>query len=227
MKHSWREKVDKFCVDCIEAYGGMDLQPLQTGKLSDLSKWMEIWGAWYEALEEGGLIVPRKIRLLVHIHSLVHQAQELLPTLAERGFKFSTEKDARVMVLSIEVRNLVGMLRQMQFGNDALDESQTRALAAQCFEFFAELCRGRIALPKGRINAELVELINLIYEHQKEPLTHGETLQALNEAGITFFQDLGTFRVWLSRARKKGLVSNPFAVEKDPRTLRAAKRPPS
>ena len=96
-------------------------------------------------------------------------------------------------------------LRFQEFGVDPLDAEKKRALAAMSLEFFAGLCRGKFDPPKGQLNTELIDLVNLIQDSSNEALTPKELHEAIFVAGLAV-GDSENFRVWLHRAKKKGLI---------------------
>ena len=103
---------------------------------------------------------------------------------------------------------MVERLRFERFGNEPMDLDKARILAANVLEFGAELLRGRWNPPKGRINSELVHLVNRIQQYAFEPLTPSEMHKAVTHAGLSMPDD-DTWRVWLHKARKKKLVDPP------------------
>lgn len=102
-------------------------------------------------------------------------------------------------------RPLWDRLRFEQFGKDPLDQQKIETLAAMGLEFVAGLLRGQWKKPKGRINPELIEIINLIQRYSAIPLRPSEIRVAVLYAGINV-PDEDTWRVWLHRARKRKLV---------------------
>lgn len=106
-------------------------------------------------------------------------------------------------------RPLVEDFRNKQFGPEPLDWEKKRILAAMCLEFVTALLRGRVESPKGRINLELIKYINLLQEHQTEPLTDRDLRDALAHAGFDVPAVEHSWSVFLNRARKKGLVAKP------------------
>ena len=107
------------------------------------------------------------------------------------------------------VRPLVEDFRNKQFGPEPLDWEKKRILAAMCLEFVTGLLRGRVESPKGRINLELIKYINLLQEHQTEPLTDRDLWDALAHAGFDVPAVEHSWSVFLNRARKRGLVAKP------------------
>ena len=106
-------------------------------------------------------------------------------------------------------RPLVEDFRNKQFGPEPLDWDKKRILAAMCLEFITGLLRGRVESPKGRINLELINYINLLQEHQTEPLTDRDLGDALAHAGFEVPAEEHSWSVFLNRARKRGLVAKP------------------
>ncbi len=90
-----------------------------------------------------------------------------------------------------------------------MDWEKKRILAAMCLEFVTGLLRGRVEAPKGRINLELIQYINLLQEHQTEPLTDRDLRDALGHAGFDVPAEAHSWSVFLNRARKRGLVAKP------------------
>jgi hypothetical protein len=72
-------------------------------------------------------------------------------------------------------------------------------------EFLAKLVRGRWEPPKGKINTELIAMVNLINSHQIWRLTPQELRLALAHGGLRVPEG-ETWRVWLHRAKKRGLI---------------------
>ncbi len=104
------------------------------------------------------------------------------------------------------LRPLVDDLRNRHFGSGPLDERKTRLLAAMCLEMTANLLRGRLIRRKGRINRELIHILNLVQEHQEEPLTDRDLQEAVSYAGIDVPTEQHSWSVWLGRARKEGFI---------------------
>lgn len=104
------------------------------------------------------------------------------------------------------LRPLVDDLRNRHFGSGPLDERKTRLLAAMCLEMTANLLRGRLIRRKGRSNRELIHILNLVQEHQKEPLTDRDLQDAVSYAGIAVPTEKHSWSVWLGRARKEGFI---------------------
>jgi hypothetical protein len=102
-------------------------------------------------------------------------------------------------------RPLWDRLRREQFGNEPLNQAKTQQLVSMVLEIAAKLLRGQWKPPKGRVDAERIEVINLIQRHAYRPLQPSEIHAALVRAGINV-QEGETFRIWLHRMRKKGLV---------------------
>jgi hypothetical protein len=109
------------------------------------------------------------------------------------------------------LKDLFGALQRMQYGAEPLDETKVLILAGQFFEMLAQACRGRPTQNKGRYNLELIGLVKIIQEHQTEKMSPGEIREALAAAGVSV-PDGDTWRIWLWRARKDGLIASDSAA---------------
>ncbi len=109
-------------------------------------------------------------------------------------------------LLIVMVKDFLGTMRHMQYGAEPLDDAKIATLAAQFFEMLAQLCRGRIPQAKGRYNLELVGLVKMIEEHQNEKLSPDDLREALKAAGVNV-PGGETWRIWLWRAGKDGLIA--------------------
>jgi hypothetical protein len=106
------------------------------------------------------------------------------------------------------LRSLSAPITDFQFGKK-IDGKNLGVPIAQFLNWIARMLReGRIAKPPIRANLELVRLVNAILEHQKERLTQLELYHALKAAGAEVPEDPEAFRVWLYRAKKRGLIKN-------------------
>jgi hypothetical protein len=114
------------------------------------------------------------------------------------------------------LKDLFGKMRRMQYGAEPLDRTKVLTLAGQVFEMFGQACRGRPTQSKGRYNAELIRLVKMIQEHQTEKMSSEEIREALAAAGVSVPEG-DTWRIWLWRAGKAGLIaSDPTARSKKP-----------
>jgi hypothetical protein len=109
-------------------------------------------------------------------------------------------------LLIVMVKDFLGSMRRMQYGAEPLDDAKIATLAAQFFETLAQFCRGRIPQAKGRYNLELVGLVKMIEEHQTEKLSAEDLRQTVMAAGVTVPEG-ETWRIWLWRAGKDGLIA--------------------
>ncbi len=104
------------------------------------------------------------------------------------------------------VRGTVVGMKQVKYGDSPLDTERMGVAAAMFFEFLAKLSRGKLELPKGKPNSDLIKLVNLIRRHQIEPLTPKELHAAVSYAAL-YRDDPEAFRVWLHLETKKGRVN--------------------
>jgi hypothetical protein len=110
-------------------------------------------------------------------------------------------------------RELFTHFYKQQFGNDPVEIKKACAVVALLLDSVASAFRGRSTTPKGRVNTELVDLVKLIREHEKEPLSPAEMREALLSAGVTVPEG-DTFRLWLWRTEKKKLIpKKAFSTE--------------
>ncbi len=95
-----------------------------------------------------------------------------------------------------------------RFGGTKLNPEKQKLLVAEILEGYASFLRGRPKLPKGKFDIHFAEMVNLILDHQKEPMTVPELRDALEYAGVHVPPDDSSFRVMLHRYKKKGLTPN-------------------
>ena len=74
-------------------------------------------------------------------------------------------------------------LRFDRFGNEPMDFDKTRILAAMAMEFGANVLRGHWKPPKGKIDGELVDLVNRIPKYTLTPMSPSELWHAVTYAG--------------------------------------------
>lgn len=108
------------------------------------------------------------------------------------------------------LEDLFGTMRRRQFGAEPLDAPKLLTLAGQFFDMLSQACRGRAAPNKGRHNLELISLVKMILEHQTEKMSPREIREALATAGVSVPEG-ETWRLWLWRARKSGLIPDASA----------------
>ena len=111
------------------------------------------------------------------------------------------------------LRPLVEEMRNRQFGPEPLNPQKMATLASMCLDVLSNLLRGRLAVPKGRINQEGIRLIRMIQQHQTEPLTGRDLYCALKYAGLSMPMEERAWTVWLNRARKRSLIPRQTAQE--------------
>jgi hypothetical protein len=121
----------------------------------------------------------------------------------------------------LALKDLFGSLRRSQYGAEPLDRTRFFTLAGQFFEMLAQACRGRPTQNKGRYDLELIGLVKMIQEHQTEKMSSEEIREALAAAGVSVPEG-DTWRIWLWRARKAGLLASgsaaPTARSKKPQS---------
>lgn len=108
------------------------------------------------------------------------------------------------------LEDLFGTMRRMQFGAEPLDAAKFLTLAGQFFDMLSQACRGRATPNKGRYNVELISLVKMIQDHQTEKMSPREIREALLTAGVRVPEG-ETWRLWLWRARKNGLIPGAAA----------------
>ena len=103
------------------------------------------------------------------------------------------------------LEDLFSTMRRMQYGAEPLDAAKVLTLAGQFFDMLSQACRGRAMPTKGRYNLELISLVKMILEHQTEKMSPREIREILLTAGVSVPEG-ETWRLWLWRARKSGLI---------------------
>jgi hypothetical protein len=199
MKRSWRDKLDPDCVELLDAYR-------QLGGITTV----EEFGDWVDTVgiprEQEGL--PNLFPNYVGIRMQLLEIGNMIPTiwleLAGKGLDFSHHLSA--MGLHRALTRLVGSLRKLEYGGQPLDEAKRRALAAQCFDQCAKLCRGQAVPPRGRQDVERADLVDFIRRHEKEKLSWEELLEALARTGASVPESPDNLRTWVWRAEKRGLL---------------------
>lgn len=227
----WQEKIEPECLEYLEAYRKASARTtVPDGSYGNLLEWLQQWRNiaklfpsppvdWEQA---AGSVVSLDARFVAMLDQFAPgHVKEGENRLAPRYAKMLEiaqpiallleEPQARAGValglgfFYVLVEPLIIDLRRQQFGMKPLDSSKVRSLAAIILELLAKLLRGRWQPPKGRINTELIALINLIYAHQTHQLTPQELGQALAHAGLAVAEG-ETWRIWLHRAKKRGLI---------------------
>ncbi len=202
MKRPWQEKIGTEGVRLLESY--RELNKLY--KLDDFRKW-ESRGDW-EATELIGQSVPTKVELTIHLLDL---AGQMPPQLRRSDLKLGhLPKPATIcpIVESTPLHYVAQLLKRMRFGSRSrpLSRAEEMSLAAQCFELCAQLCRGKLELPKGKVNLERGELVSLIFQYEKQRLSDEDLRDAIWYAGGNAPEDPQALRLWVWRNQRGGLV---------------------
>jgi hypothetical protein len=226
----WQEKVDGFCLKylevCREARGLMS----QVAAPQSLSEFVGSPNLAAEVFEKHPelrgtkaiCLTPEFVQMLEAVPNLKAMAvagEHVYPTRIANTLEMmqtlalfpSLPPEVRMnayfmLALWIAIgKDFWGNMRRMQYGAAPLDEAKVATLAAQCFEMLARFCRGRIPQTKGRYNLELIELVKIILQHQTEEMSPHDLREALAAAGMAVPEG-ETWRVWLWRARRDGLI---------------------
>ncbi len=226
----WQEKVDEFCLRYLEVYREARRLMSQAATGRDLSSFIkapepaeEIFKQHPELHETKTVCLkPEFVQMLEGVPWLqaiakvgehpyptgIADTLEMMQTLALfPGFPPEVKMGGYfgLALVMVVLRDFLGTMRRMQYGAEPLDQTKIAALAAQFFEMLAQLCRGRVPQIKGRHNLELVGLVKMIQEHQRATMTARDLSQALAAAGVAVPEG-ETWRIWLWRARKEGLI---------------------
>ena len=235
MKHSWEEKLDERGRKVAEASAKLHRIALPaTMDPTEWERWIKEQKEVFSSYPD--LDAKRKVKLdseFVRLYRRAkpeialqeHQLQFLfekleLPValadeleLAQR-FALALEADqSKRIVAYLTVARVIIHLRQMfsgalekQLGTKAPNREKLLAAVAQNLQWVADMLRGSIRKPPGKLNVELAGLADKILEHQTKRLTQVELYEALKAAGAEVPEDPEAFRLWLHRARKQGLV---------------------
>ena len=227
----WQEKVDEFCRKYLEVHREARRLMSQVKTPEDLFSYAHSPNPAGEVFEQHREL--REMKTITLAPEFVHMVEGVpwLKELARAGEHKYPARMADILdmmqtltlfsslapevklngyfalsLLIVVVKDFLGTMRRMQYGAEPLDAAKIAALAAQFFETLAQLCRGRVPQAKGRHNLELVGLVKMIEEHQTEQLSAEDLRGALTAAGVTV--PVGeTWRVWLWRAGKDGLIA--------------------
>jgi hypothetical protein len=227
----WQEKVDEFCRKYLDVHREARRLMSQVKTPDDLFSYVHSPNPAGEVFEQHSelremktiTLVPEFVQMVEGVPWLRELAQageheyparmadilDMMQTLALfQSLAPEVKLNAYFMLalLIVMVKDFLGTMRHMQYGTEPLDDAKIATLAAQFFEMLAQLCRGRIPQAKGRYNLELVGLVKMIEEHQNEKLSSDDLREALKAAGVTVPRG-ETWRIWLWRARKDGLIA--------------------
>lgn len=227
----WNEKVDKFCRKYLEVHREARRLMSQVKTPDDLFSYARSPNPAGEVFEQHPelremktiTLVPEFVQTVEGVPWLKGLAQagehqypvrmaDILDTMQTLTIFSSLAPEAKVngyfalSLLIVMVKDFWGTMRRMQYGAEPLDDAKIATLAAQFFETLAQFCRGQLPQAKGRHNLELVGLVKMIEEHQTEPLSAEDLRGALTAAGVTVPAG-ETWRVWLWRAGKDGLIA--------------------
>ncbi len=199
MKRSWRDKLDPEGVELLDDYRQLD----RITALEEFDLWVE---AVARPREHEGLpnLFPNRVLLTMRMLELGEMLPEIWRKLEE--LEFDAFKHREAWAFRRRVRRLIELLRRMEFGTEPLDGEKRRAIAARFFGLCEQLCRGQLVPPKGTQNLERADLVNFIWEHERERLSWEELLEALRSTGADVPEDPEALRLWVWRAERGGLV---------------------
>jgi hypothetical protein len=215
MKHSWEEKLDEQGLKLIGAKAKLGRIRLPaTMDPSEWKRWIEEQKDVFSSYPD--LDAKRKVKLDAEFVRLYHRANpqiglqehelrflfekfELPVALADelelaQRFALALEADQNKRIEAyVTVAGGIIQLRQMfsgalrkQLGTKTPNREELLAAVAQDLDWVADMLRGSIRKPPGKLNVELAWLADAILEHQKEPLTQVELYEALKAAGGSF-----------------------------------------
>jgi hypothetical protein len=238
MKHSWEEKLDAKGLKVVELSAQLRrVRLLASTDFAEVGRWLKDQRAVLSAYPETHAkrkaeLSPEFVRLYLRTHPEIELNEQEMQFLFDREefdvpraeelemterIAFALEADPIKRMESYEaVACLIVLLRRFSSGGlkkqlgtkKKLRRFQLMWAMAQNVSWAANMLRGDITEPPGRVNVELANLTNAILEHQKEPLTQVELYEALKAAGARLSENPEAFRLWLHRARKQGLVKN-------------------
>lgn len=229
----WQSKVDDFCLKYLDLYREARRAMSQATEPQDLGSYVQTANPAEDVFQKNPelrqmktiRLAPEFVQMLEaipHLRAMAQEGDHVYPAriadtleMMQTLLSFPTlppeVKLNGCFMLSLWIvigKDLWASMRQSQYGAEPLDEAKVATLAAQFFERLAQLCRGRGPQTKGRHNVELVELVKLIQEHQTEEMSPGDLAQALEAAGVSVPRG-ETWRIWLWRARRDGLIPKP------------------
>ncbi len=234
---SWRDKLDPEGLAFLDAHRvARSAYRVPDGQIRDLGAWLRDLGTVVKDFPEPpdfgdartitldkDFIELLKLAEMPLAHSLKEGDNEVVPGLADmlEGAQTCAALLERGPQARLQIYLVIGfgyrLLRPLwehsrfeQFGKDPLDQEKLSKLIALGLETAAKLLRGQWKPPKGRIDGELVGLVNVIQWCSSAPLTPKEMHEAVSHAGISV-PDGDAWKVWLHRARKRKLVDPPKA----------------
>jgi hypothetical protein len=238
-KPTWKEKIEPECLKYLEMHRQASAKAAKPEReFGDVVEWLRCFSANLELFpspqktDEPETIVvtlDRKfvdlLRSLDAFDDTLKEGENAVPLGYARMLEIAQPialhlEDARMRAAAccglgffcVMIEPVIRDLQLAQFGAEPLDSPKMRSLVALILEFLAKFVRGRWELPKGRTNLELIAIVNVINKHQIVRLTARELRAAVAHAGL-FVPTEETWRIWLHRAKKNGLVSEP-AVHK-------------
>jgi|GEM_PF-4656059 len=229
-KKPWQEKVDSFCLNYLEGYGkykevinklGSDpgarelidriaslypeIQKLETVEVkpefinllrsSELTKKSGI----DEYFKTGAFTLP------YNMARIIRRMQMFTLALEEKDVQIATAIGGTV--ISLVVGNIFESVRKQNFGDSDLTPEQFMWLTGRTLEILGRSIKTNkkdVAM-KGKANAELLELIKTIREHQIEKLNRKELIEALAVAGMHVPNE-ESLRLYEWRAKKAGRI---------------------
>jgi len=237
MKHSWEDKLDEQGRQIVDMAAKLNrirlpatLDPLEW------HRWMGDQKGVYSSHPDMGkkrkvTLEPTFVRLLLRMHPDIELSETETQKLFEREefpllradelelhqrlfLALESDENRRFEVYAaaasaiVLFRHLFGGVLTRQIGTKKLSMLGIFGLFAQNLKWLAGALRGKVRKPPGGEYADLAPLIDALLEHQKEPLTQVEIYEAVKASGAVVPNDPDAFRLWLHRARKKGLVKN-------------------
>ena len=215
----WRDKLPKEVVEYLEVY--RETRHFNEIPQGDLLKAIETFRMRFEAVSSGTVrklpelpqndttvlvLDQRKFDLL---RSMGDTSLVLGENLIAAGYAETLESVLFLADLMDDPKHRAGLCFGLallyKYLKSVLEAENPAASAAKLFEFLAKLCRGRLELPKDGPNSELIAMVNLLRQHQKENLTPKDLHAAVHLAGL-YRDDPEAFRVWLHLEQKKGRV---------------------
>jgi len=244
MKHSWKDKLDEQGRQVVEMAAKLNrirlpasLDPVEWGRWTGEQK--GVYSSQPDMQRKRKVALePAFVRLLLRMHPEIGLNEVEMEELFEREefpslradelelhqrlfLALESDENRRFEVYAaaasaiVLFRHLFGSVLRRQFGGKKLSLLGLFGFIAQNLEWLAGALRGKVRKPPGGEYVDLAPLIDALLEHQKEPLTQGEMYEAVKASGAVVPNDPEAFRLWLHRARKKGLVKNYRSTRND------------